>query len=219
MIIGIFMPLNRSTLSSLKINLLRSAVIIGSILLFAGGPDNLSPRSLKHIWDAGHVIFFAFLSTLLILGWSKNKTVSYQQQCVSVVLVALLLGILIEGAQAGSKRTADILDVARNVAGALAAISFLVPANGEIPKPRLRILQTFTIFLLIWVLLPIAKAITDEFLAREQFPVLSDFETPFEVDRWSGDASISIDHGIHFQGISSLKAVLNPTLYSGVKLK
>jgi hypothetical protein len=153
------------------------------------------------------------------LGWSKNKKISYLQQCVSVVLVALFLGILIEWAQAGSKRTADILDVARNVAGALAAISFLVPANGKIPKSRFRILQTFTIFLMIWVLFPIAKAITDEILAREQFPVLSDFETPFEVDRWSGDAAISIDHEIHSQGKSSLKAVLNPTLYSGVKLK
>lgn len=210
---------NHSTLFSLKINLLRSSAIIGSILLFVGGPDALSPRSFKHIWDSGHVIFFAILSTLLILEWSKDKKVSYLQQCASVVLISLILGILIEWAQAGSKRTADIFDVGRNVIGALVAISFLVPADSKIPKSYFRILQALTILLVIFVLIPIAKATADEWLAREQFPILSDFETPFEIDRWSGNTTISIDHKIHSHGRSSLKAILDTSPYSGVNLK
>lgn len=207
------------TLLSIKINLLRSAAIIGAILLFAGGPDYYSPRSLKHIWDTGHVILFAILSTLLILGWSKNKKITYLQRCVLVVLISLFLGILIEWAQAGSKRAANILDVARNVVGALVAISFLVTVDKTIPKSYFRVLQALTILLVILVLIPLVIATTDEWLAREQFPVLSDFETPFEIDRWSGNATISIDHKIHSHGRSSLKAVLTTSLYSGVNLK
>ena len=44
-------------------------------------------------------------------------------------------------------------------------------------------------------------------------------KAPFEITRWSGDSDLSIDHTISFHGQSSLRAVLNPSLYSGVSLK
>ena len=34
-------------------------LIIGSILLFLGGPDYFSSRSFKHFWDIGHIVYFA----------------------------------------------------------------------------------------------------------------------------------------------------------------
>jgi hypothetical protein len=73
--------------------------------------------------------------------------------------------------------------------------------------------------MVILAALPFAKAAADEVLARMQFPVLSDFETPFEIDRWAGNAELSIDNQVHFHGRSSLKIVLNTSNYSGAALR
>ena len=62
-------------------------------------------------------------------------------------------------------------------------------------------------------------AITDEWMAEKQFPVLSDFENPLEVHRWVGDAKFDIDKTISLHGTSSLKVRLNTSKYSGVFLK
>jgi len=133
--------------------------------------------------------------------------------------MTIILGILIELIQAGTKRTVDILDVIRNLIGTFVAISFWAPANKTVPKSYLRTLQVLTIFMVIVAFLPFTKAAADELLTRIQFPVLSDFETPFEIDRWSGSAKLSIDDEIHFHGKSSLKVVLKTSNYSGVSLK
>ena len=102
---------------------------------------------------------------------------SFLRQCVAVVLIAIILGILIEWIQAGTKRTVDILDVVRNLIGTLVAISFLASANKTVPKLYLRTLRFLTILMVILAVLPFAKAVADEVLARIQFPVLSDFES------------------------------------------
>lgn len=60
----------------------------------------------------------------------------------------------------------------------------------------------------------------DESIARKQFPVLSTFETPFEIERWSGNNSaLTIDHDIVKYGKSSLKVSLTTAQYSGVYLR
>ena len=66
---------------------------------------------------------------------------------------------------------------------------------------------------------PMVTATLDEITAMKQFPVLSDLETRFEIDRWTGDADFSIDHEIYYHGKASLKVNLNTSLYSGVGLK
>ena len=122
-------------------------------------------------------------------------------------------------AQAGTQRTADIFDVIRDLVGTLVAISFFAPTNKTAPKPYLRTIQILTIFMVVFAVFPFVKAFSDEFLARNHFPVLSDFETPFEIDRWTGDAKLSIDDAVHFNGGSSLKVALNTSKYSGAILK
>jgi len=66
---------------------------------------------------------------------------------------------------------------------------------------------------------PLIIAILDETAARSQFPVLSDFETPFEIDRWwAGNADFSIDNKMHYHGKASLKVILSTSHHSGVSL-
>lgn len=59
----------------------------------------------------------------------------------------------------------------------------------------------------------------DEHHARQQFPVLSDFESPFEIQRWHSEDDLQIDHTVHYTGRSSLRINLNTDQYSGVSLQ
>jgi hypothetical protein len=57
--------------------------------------------------------------------------------------------------------------------------------------------------------------LTDEYTAKEQFPLLSDFETAFEIDRWGENPGLAIHRNIAIHGESSLKVPLSTELYSG----
>ena len=135
------------------------------------------------------------------------------------MFIALVLGTLIEIAQAGSRRSPDIWDIIRNLIGCLITLSFFAPSKNTTPKFFLRTLQAITILLVAAALIPAFKSTPDEIVALWQFPVLSDFETPFELDRWSGGANKAIDHTVYFHGNSSMKVLLGTTRYSGVTLK
>ena len=54
--------------------------------------------------------------------------------------------------------------------------------------------QVLSATLVAMAFLPLTTAILDEITALKQFPVLANFESRFEIDRWTGDADFSIDH-------------------------
>jgi len=132
----------------------------------------------------------------------------------------MFIGFAIELVQLGpDNRTPDLADIIRNFVGCLFAFAFLAPSRSTLPKRNLRLLQGITILALLIEFFPLTKALIDEEIAREQFPVLADFETPFESDRWTGGAKISIDHETARHGKSSLLIRLTTAQYSGVALK
>jgi hypothetical protein len=75
------------------------------------------------------------------------------------------------------------------------------------------------LLLFLWSLLPVSKVIIDDSFAFRQFPLLSGFETPLEVSRWSGSAKRSRDHKIFSSGSFSLRITLSTQRYSGIGLK
>lgn len=204
---------------SKKTALLTAIAAICFILFFVGGLGYYSPRSFKHFWDLGHILFFSILSYLIVLNWPKNSETTFLRQSIFVIIITICLGSLIELAQTASFRTSDLMDVARDVIGCLIALAFCAPNRKTIPKTCLTIFQTISVIMVSMAFLPLIAAIIDETAARNQFPVLSDFETRFEKDRWTGDAYFSTDNKIQSHGKESLKVILNTSLYSGVGLK
>jgi len=99
------------------------------------------------------------------------------------------------------------------------SIILLATSKKTISKARLKIFQMISVVLVAIAFLPMVTAFLDEITAMKQFPVLSDLETRFEIDRWAGDANFSIEHEIYYHGKASLKVNLNTLLYSGVSLK
>jgi len=81
-----------------------------------------------------------------------------------------------------------------------------------------RMVRSLSASFLLVACLPIAVALCDEGIARAQFPLLSDFETPFEEDRWHRNANSSVDPSVARHGKASLRVEMDTSLYSGVSL-
>ena len=195
-------------------------LILGSLfaLFFIGGPDFHASRSLKSFWNLGHILFFSLLP-LLLLNTSKTSK-SYPQQVLYIVVLTIVIGTLVEVLQTGlDNRIPDMGDIFRNIIGSLVGLVFFLPSRKNIPKKRLLIIQTLVVLLVMLQLMPILKAFWDENMAERQFPLLSGFETPFEIDRWTGGAKIEIEKDAKNNGDFALKVMLNTETYSGVGLK
>jgi hypothetical protein len=65
---------------------------------------------------------------------------------------------------------------------------------------------------------PVARSLLDEAIARHQFPLLSGFETPFEIDRWTGSARLSVETMASISQGRLLKLSLTTAKYSGATL-
>ena len=193
-------------------------MVLLSVLFFIGGPGYYSPRSYQHFWDLGHILYFSSLPLLLLPLASFNKREPITQVTI-IIVVTIILGILVELCQSAFSRTPDVGDLFRNLIGAGIAICFILPIRKTFSTTSMRIFKPILIILVGLQVYPIALALIDEHQARRQFPVLSDFQTPLQLDRWHSDVAISIENNIGHQGNCALRADLDTKLYSGFALK
>ncbi len=194
------------------------SLITGSLLLFLGGPDYHAARSFNEFWNLGHLIYFA-LASFALTRWKRIAQHSLISQWVLILSLTLITGVLIEILQYGTHRTPDVNDVIRDLSGSLLFLAFS-PVHSKILIDRKRlILQTVTIILLLAQLQPLATALLDETVARQQFPLLSDFETPFELDRWQSNARMEIKYIPSISKGNILEISLSTKRYSGIELK
>jgi hypothetical protein len=192
------------------------AGILGMLLpRLNAGPHEM--RSMAEISIAGHMIVF-FLGAYVFYAFNPQfSEKSPGIQILLVILMTLFAGMILEGLQSLIPgRTASFRDMAANTTGALIFLSI----KNMRSMRRYAILQiSAAIFtaLLIW---PLSKALTDEFIANLQFPILASFETPFEASRFiRGTGRYSISDELAFHGSKSLRVKFCTKTYSGVALE
>jgi len=189
-------------------------------LLFWGGPNYHSPRSFQNAWQLGHILFFFIVTYLLIKSSKTISNLPFITQSLLLIILTLFVGVVIEFFQTViDDRQPDIKDLIRNIIGCLLALTFFSPSRSKIRKIRLRVVQIGTIILIILEIIPAAIGMIDEITAYKQLPILADFETPFEIERFSGDAGFTTDNTVARHGNRSLKVWFGTNLYSGVALK
>ena len=201
---------------SLKI--LYAVLAVLTILFFLGGPGYYSSRSFKAFWNLGHILYYVLLC-MVVFEFARRKAYSVMFQIATILGVSLVLGVLVELLQGGFNRTPDTGDLFRNMIGAAVGIAFFLPGRKTFSKGALRLLQAISFVLVASQVYPVASALTDEYQARSQFPVLADFESPYELQRWEGSAGRSIDDATVYTGKHAMRVSLDTTLYSGVNLK
>jgi hypothetical protein len=187
-----------------------------AVLLFVGGPEFDSLRSYRYVWGAGHLLSFA-LWTYLYGLWKDDR--SFWPLVGEVLLLTIAVGGLTELLQSTIGREGTWLDLGNDIIGSSIGLFFLTSARRSLPFFRLRSLQVPVLILVVWSLFPTGKVIVDDLIARQQFPLLSGFETSLEASRWRGSAKRVVSTNVPFSGKASLQVNLNTQRYSGLGLK
>jgi len=188
-----------------------------AVLLFVGGPGYHSPRSQDAAWDLGHIVAFSLWSYLLIT-WKPVKEAPPARRWGIIALFCIVGGGATEGIQFLLGGDASLEDLLRDVLGGVITLTWFTPSSRTVPRGVRRMVRSLSASFLLVACLPLAVALCDEGIARAQFPLLSDFETPFEEDRWHRNANSSVDPSVARHGKASLRVEMDTSLYSGVSL-
>lgn len=194
-------------------------LLIGFPFFFWGGPGYYSSRFFQNGWDLGHILFFAIASLWLhalfrakVAAWSPIRTFC------ALFVVVLFVGSLVEFLQMFvDGRTPDFFDVLRNQAGCLLACAFFIHPS-LFSGLRRQLFQLGVIVLLGAAVWPTVRSLIDERLAAQQFPILADFETPFERYRWVNIQQLRQESAIVRHGAKAIRVQLSTAKYSGVSL-
>ena len=195
-------------------------LLLGAPFFFIGGPGSYGTRSFIALWNLGHVLFFFLTSWLLCkLIRCRFEGLSVLGAQGLVFLLVFVLGVAVEGLQMlCDGRSPDPHDILRNQIGCLITLAFFASGKEQLRRKFLLKFQILVTILVLLVMFPFGKAVVDECIALSQFPVLSDFETPFEVDRWKEDALLTLSEDVARHGHHSIKVQLTTDTYSGVGL-
>ncbi len=196
------------------------ALLLGFPFFFFGGPGYHSSRSFAAAWDLGHILFFTLATWLLArILLARNPGRTFFFLFLQVFFGILLAGIGVELLQMGiDGRFPDLRDVMRNQLGCLVGFAFFSPVAVPVAGVRLRMLQAAVVGLVLLAAWPLARAVIDERLARDRFPELSDFETPFERLRWKDTRQLRVVSSPVRHGRHALRVQLSTATYSGTSL-
>ena len=187
------------------------------LFLFVGGPQLYDIRSVKKLWDLGHIVLFAFLFIIILRQSKWLKKQKLYLQFTIVIMITIVFGLIIEWIQLYIGRTSELIDVWRNVVGSLIAFVYSKQIN-SINKYKIYLARIIVMILVAFASLPFVKVLIDEIQARHDFPVVADFENPFEIEKWYGNSYISISNESVYHGNYSLKVKLISTKYSGISI-
>jgi len=166
----------------------------------------------------GHILYFMLLVTLLS-RWTFVSRMSLIWQWTTILAITFLIGVSIEVMQYGTTRTPNTGDILRDLTGSLLVLVF-GPLGSKMRPENIRFsLQISVLALTLVQLWPLTRSLVDEAISQYQFPLLSGFETPFEIERWEGGDKISVETISPDSNDKSLKISLTTNAYSGVALK
>lgn len=189
-------------------------LILSGWLLFGIEPVSGSARSMQKFWDMGHLLLF-FVFVAYLYRFTRLRTLKVSYQFMLVCLVGLVIGGGVELIQRDLQRQADLHDLYLDLMGGL--LAFIVFADLWQARPRWKVaVASGLLCVASW---PVLSTLLDEYQARNDFPLLSDLERPFELSRWTSQHSISISHRIKHSGCCSLKMHLHQAEYGSAKLQ
>jgi len=163
--------------------LLRAIAVAGIPLLLTNILTSPVSKLGAGAWDHGHILFF-FAITWLALD-KANRQIGMRPLALAIFALALI-SIGIETIQSAIGRGFSFVDIYRNYLGA--SLALLCHPGSIRTSPVLRkSLLTICILLIGVSVLPLARSAITLLYGYSSFPVLSDFESPFEIERWDGD--------------------------------
>jgi len=159
-------------------------------LLFFGSQPLIQFRLLPYLWDYGHIALFAAIFWLLFSHWNLFAEKSIYWTLLTTILPIIIVSVPIELIQNINGKGFSFLDIIRNCLGATIAIAFHPNSFSDNRTFSRSKLKYSVVGVLIIFSYPLLINTADTINAYRSFPVLSDFESTFELTRWSGNQLI-----------------------------
>jgi VanZ family protein len=194
-------------------------VLVLSGLLFIGGPDANSHRIYQEFWDTGHMVLFAGLAMILLSLPMFNKK-PWWLWFVLISVFCLVLGMAIEVVQLVVGRNFEMKDLLNDLLGGYLGLLIVTALQAHRPVAIRVSMYPLMLLLIAIVLKPLAFVVIDEFVMEEEFPILADFETTYELSRWDNNlASLSIDNSQKRYGEKAMRIEFSAGEYPDITLK
>lgn len=149
--------------------------------LFLGGPEHVDFRPLADIWNLGHIVLFFLLVHLVNRYISVLKRLSSPAQLILTLLITIAISLPIEYLQSFGARDPNLYDIYRNCLGATLGILSIQPLN-----LFRRVVLILSILAVLHQFKPIVFSTWDWLVARKDFPMLADFHSEYQKNRFSG---------------------------------
>ena len=193
------------------------AALLFALLLFAQN-NLITLNSFEHAWNSGHIIAFWLWTHLMLTRWPILAARSHWQQIVISMAIVILISIAVEFIQDAMGRPFSLDDIRKNMLGWALAIFFTIPKRRYLNRIIRIGIQIIVLMAVLFELAPFGRAVIDDIIIYHQYPVLSSFETPFELERWRSNTALKIDRSIKKQGRASLKVNINHRTYTWATL-
>lgn len=195
-------------------------ILACSPFFFVGGPGYHSSRSFQAVWDLGHIFIFTLLTLVILSHWNRPKSDFVRRFFFYFIfLLIFLIGIGVELCQTMvNGRNPDIPDLLRNQLGCIFGYYLFFIKRSSFSRAKTHLLHLLMGCLLSLACVPLFIGLGDELLARSQFPVLADFESMFEKNRWVDPRQLRISGDKARSGDKSLLVRLSTATYSGTSL-
>ena len=156
-------------------------------LLFYGSQTLLNFRLLPYLWNYGHIALFAAITWLIFSKLNLFAKKSIYWTLSTTISPVILVSVAIELIQGINGREYSSIDIIRNCLGATIAIAFHSNSfrDGRLfSRSKFKYAVVGILFIFSY---PLIINTVDMITAYRSFPVLSDFESPYELTRWSGN--------------------------------
>jgi hypothetical protein len=196
-----------------------SLTVIFYGLFLVPDSDGQGSRAWDEIWNLGHVGAFLITWTFVFNLFPRFTRLSTLRLLVVVLVTTVAVGEVIEIVQGWIGRDDELQDVWDSGVGALLAVAFCSPQINALTRWARASWRALALIALLVVPWPVWSNLADVVFIKREFPVLSDFSTPFELTRWRGNrAGIEIEKAAG-QRQAFLAVEFRPGLYSTVTLK
>lgn len=186
--------------------------------LFFVADDKLSTRTWTEIWNLGHIAAFTVIWLFNFNIFPVFRRLSTSKLILFVGVSTLVAGESIELLQGLIGRDNEWQDVWDSEVGALLAICFFSPQIRNLITAQQMVWRVFAVIMLVVVPWSIWSALADEVYIRQQFPILSDFTTPFELSRWHANTAAIHTQKKDESQLPFLDIDFHPATYSTVSL-
>jgi VanZ family protein len=194
-------------------------IIVASLtlLLFIGSPDNYDSRIIKQIWESGHFALFACL-VFITLQIGQLKKLPLFLLFLAVTVFSGGVGLLTEVIQSLVGRSFEIKDLVNDLLGGYAGLLTTQLSRNKTKLVNLSVLIGISIFTTLG-LRSLIIATIDQWHTEKNFPILSDFETRFQIGRWDYHlAKLSNSKQHKRAGEFSMKVDFSPGKYPSISL-